>query len=295
MEYREELIDCPDGRVLEIATLGDPSGHTVLFHHGTPGSIKTFRAFEGLLERGNFYFVTASRAGYGASTRREGRNVASVIDDARTVLDYLARDSYTVMGWSGGGPHALACGALDAPRCQNVVALASLVPFDSDVDWTEGMGPENLEEFDLAKEGGAPYEEYMKATGLAMAQVTTDNAIEMMSGLLPDADRDVLSDPEALEIFVNGMRYGFAKSWHGYFDDNVAFMKPWGFNPATIEVPVAVYYGDADLMVPPVHGQWLVSNLPTATSHHHPSEGHLSVYLRHLDEITADLLSTIES
>jgi pimeloyl-ACP methyl ester carboxylesterase len=295
MEYREEIIDGPDGRQLEIATMGDPSGHTVLFHHGTPGSIKTFRAFEGLLERGNFYFVTSSRAGYGASTRREGRNVASVVDDASTVLDFLKRDSYTVMGWSGGGPHALACGALDTPRCQNVVALASLVPFESDVDWTEGMGPENLEEFALAKEGGAPYEEYMAATGLVMAGVTTDNAIEMMSGLLPDADREVLEDPATLEIFVNGMRYGFANSWHGYFDDNVAFMMPWGFDPAAIEVPVAVYYGDTDLMVPPVHGQWLEKNLRTSTGHRYPVEGHLSIYLRHLDEIATDLLSPVES
>ena len=95
--------------------MGDPTGDTVFFHHGTPGSTKTLLAFEPLTESGKLFFVTTSRAGYGASTRREGRNIAAVVDDTRSALDALGRESYVALGWSGGGPHALACAALDAP------------------------------------------------------------------------------------------------------------------------------------------------------------------------------------
>jgi pimeloyl-ACP methyl ester carboxylesterase len=293
--FREQIINLPDGRLLEVATMGDPAGDTVFFHHGTPGSTKTLRAFEPLTESGELFFVTTSRAGYGVSTRREGRNIAAVVDDTRCALDALQRESYVALGWSGGGPHALACAALDAPRCLKAVTLASVAPSDVDFDWTEGMGPENLEEFALAKEGGPAYEAYMEASCAIMAEVDKDNVIELMAGLLPDADREVLEDDDARELFATGMRYGFVNDWHGYFDDNVAFLLPWGFDTATIDVPVALFFGDADLMVPPSHGLWLSKNVPNAVARHHPTEGHLSIYAHHLDEVTSDLASAFES
>jgi len=275
--------------------MGDPAGHTVVFHHGTPGSTNTMLAFEPLAQSGELFFVTTSRAGYGASTRHEGRNVASVVDDVHAALDALGRDSYVALGWSGGGPHALACAAVDAPRCVKAVTLASVTPSDVDFDWTDGMGPENLEEFALAKTGGPAYEAYMESTCALMAEIDADNVVEMMAGLLPDADREVLEDDHARELFATGIRYGFAHDWRGYFDDNVAFMEPWGFDPTAIAVPVALYFGDVDLMVPPTHGVWLAANVPSASTHRHAPEGHLSIYARHLDEVARDLASAFES
>jgi len=170
-----------------------------------------------------------SRAGYGASSRLEGRNVAAAVDDTRTVLDALGRDSYVALGWSGGGPHALACAALDAPRC-----VKGRHPGERRterrrlrLDRRNGSG-RTSKEFALAKEGGPAYEEYMETTCAFMAEIDKDNVIEMMAGLLPDADREVLADDEARELFATGIRYGFAKTWRGYFDDNVAFPRALG-------------------------------------------------------------------
>jgi pimeloyl-ACP methyl ester carboxylesterase len=293
--FREQLINLPDGRILEVATLGDPAGDTVFFHHGMPGSTKTLLAFEPLTESGEIFFVTTSRAGYGASTRDERRVIASVVDDARSALDALGRDAYVALGWSGGGPHALASAALDAPRCRKAVTLASVAPSDVDFDWTEGMGQENLDEFALAREGGPAYEAYMKASCATMADVDKDNVIELMASLLPEADREVLVEDHDRELFAAGMRYGFVNDWRGYFDDNVAFLQPWGFDPNTIDVPVALFFGDADLMVPPAHGVWLSKNVPGATAHRHEIEGHLSIFARHLDELSRELASAFGS
>jgi len=275
--------------------MGDPAGHTVFFHHGTPGSTKTMLALEPLTESAELFFVTTSRAGYGVSSRREGRDIASVVDDTRHVLDALGRGSYVALGWSGGGPHALACAALDAPRCLKGVTLAGVAPSDVDFDWMEGMGPENLEEFALAKEGGPAYEAYMKASCAAMADVNKDNVIELMSGLVPEVDREVLASDYERDVFATGMRYGFVNDWRGYFDDNVAFLLPWGFDTSTIDVPVSVYFGDADLMVPPKHGHWLTKSIPNGVAHHHAPEGHLSIFARHLDEVASDLSSAFAS
>jgi pimeloyl-ACP methyl ester carboxylesterase len=289
VSYKEHLIECPDGRTLEAATLGQPSGHTIFFHHGTPGSTSMVQDFEPFLEHGNFFFVTTSRPGYGSSSRLEGRDVASVVNDVTTVLDFFHRDKYAALGWSGGGPHALACAALDTPRCLGAVTLASVVPLDVDFDWTEGMGPENLEEFALAKKGGPPYEEYIATVGGFMGEATEGNIIELFGGLLPDVDKEVLADDRAREVLASAVRHGFLNGWRGFYDDNVAFFSPWGFDPTTIAVPVAVWYGDADLMVPPTHGAWLASHLPSATAHHQPNDGHLSLYARHVEELASNL------
>jgi pimeloyl-ACP methyl ester carboxylesterase len=289
MDYAEQMIDGSGGRVLEIATFGDPAARTVFFHHGTPGAASTMRLMGPLAGDGQLYFVTMSRAGYGNSSRREGRDVASVVDDVRVVLDALGRDRYVSLGWSGGGPHALACAALDAPRCMAAVTLASVVPVDVDFDWTEGMGPENIEEFALAREGGPAYEAHVAEAAAQFGTATADNVAELYDGLLSGADRAVLSDDVVREAFAQTNRDAFARGYGGFYDDDRAFFSPWGFDPAAIAVPVEVWYGDEDLMVPPTHGEWLRRNISTATPRHHPVEGHLSIYVNHVGELAAGL------
>lgn len=288
MAYREEVVELADGRTLEVATTGDPAGETIFFHHGTPGATRTLHSLSGIEDYGDFFFVTISRPGYGRSSRYEGRTIAAVVGDVHAALDHVKRDTYVALGWSGGGPHALASAALDR-RCSAAVTLASVAPADVDFDWTEGMGPENLAEFALAKEGGPAYDELMAATGDFMALATKDNVVEMIGGLLSEPDRGALAGDDAREFFAEGARYAFLNGWRGYFDDNVATMAPWGFDVGEIAVPVHLFYGDADLMVPPTHGTWLAQHIAGARVTRHPEEGHLSIFMSHLGEVASAL------
>ncbi len=289
MEYAEQLIESPDGRIVEVATLGSPSGTTVFFHHGSPGSSSSVRLLESLATSGALQLVTMSRPGYGRSSRREGRDVAAVVEDVGTVLDALGRDSYVAVGWSGGGPHALACAALDAPRCAGAWSLAGVAPFNADIDWTEGMGPENLEEFALAQEGGPRYEAHIAEMGEQLAGATADNVIELFGGLLSDVDKAALADGRPRGLLADDLGHSFANGWYGFFDDDRAFMADWGFDPTTIQVPVSIWYGDADLMVPPSHGAWLSTALPSATRYFFTGEGHLSLVANRSDELLDEL------
>jgi pimeloyl-ACP methyl ester carboxylesterase len=289
VDYSEQIIEAPDGRILEIATCGDSKKPTVFFHHGSPGAVATMKLMASLCERADICLVTMSRAGYGKSSRREGRSVASIVDDARAVLDALGRTTYVSLGWSGGGPHSLACAALDTPRCVAGVTLAGVAPMDVDLDWTEGMGRENIDEFALARVGGANYEAHMVEVAAQLGAATADNIIDLFSGLLSDVDVTALARCDIREQFAEATRLAFERGWSGYYDDDRAFFSPWGFDPTEILAPVHVWYGDEDLMVPPTHGKWLASHLPTARSHHFSSEGHLSLYLNHLNELAASL------
>jgi pimeloyl-ACP methyl ester carboxylesterase len=285
MGYEERVIATPDGRNLEVASLGDPSGPTVVFHHGTPGATSSMRALARLATAG-YFVVTLSRPGYGGSSRLEGRAVASVVDDVGATLAAYGRGEYVSVGWSGGGPHAISCAALD-PSCRGAVSLAGVAPSDVDFDWTAGMGPENLEEFALAKEGGPRYLEMIQGVGDVFSAATPENVVEAFGGLLSPADQSALVGLAARTDLADGVRQAFAQGWHGYHDDDRAFFSPWGFDLAKVPVPVEVWYGDDDLMVPPTHGAWLARHIPTATEVHRPAEGHLSLVATFLDELAA--------
>ena len=95
--------------------------------------------------------VTYSRPGYGDSTPPRGRSVADAAADTAAILDALGVDDFLALGWSGGGPHALACAALLPGRCTAAVSLAGVAPRPAvGLDWLSVMGEENVEEFTAA-------------------------------------------------------------------------------------------------------------------------------------------------
>ena len=293
--YQEFVVEDAAGRFLEVATLGEPGGRTVFFHHGTPGSAPLLRSLAPLAAHADLLLVTASRPGYGQSSRRAGRSIADQVDDVTTVLEHLGRSRYASLGWSGGGPHALACAALDAPRCVGAWSIAGVVPIDAGFDWTEGMGPENLEEFRLSLEGGEAYEEHMRGAGEQFATANADNIVALFGGLLSDVDRAALVDETSREVLATSSRQAFATGTWGFYDDDRAFFSPWGFDPADIAVPVSVWYGDQDLMVPATHGDWLSARIAGVRVHHLSAEGHLSIVSNHLDELADELVGAFDS
>jgi pimeloyl-ACP methyl ester carboxylesterase len=290
MDYAEEVIALGDGRRLEVAALGDPQDPTVFFHHGSPGATRFVRENVPLLEHAGLYFVTVSRAGYGLSDRLEGRDVAACVSDVHAALDHFGRSRYVAYGHSGGGPHALACAALDAGRCTGALSLAGVAPYGDDFDWTEGMAPENVEEFRLALEGGPAYLEMLEAMTPLFLAATPETVVDLFGELLPPADRDALVGDEARAVFTDSLVHGFARGYWGFYDDDQAFLRPWGLDLAAIALPVSIWYGGRDTMVPARHGEWLGAHIATATAHFDPGEGHVSILPANAAAIAADLV-----
>ena len=286
-------IQRPDGRVLEGRRVGPIDGPTVVLHHGTPGSALLAREFADVAETHRLCVIALSRPGYAGSTRREGRRVADVVEDVRAALDELGRGSYASVGWSGGGPHALAPAALDPERCVGAWSLAGVAPYGVGFDWTAGMAEENVEEFRLALEGGPAYDEALATAAAFLAEATPENVVDLFGGLLSPADLAVM-DERARGWFAEMVRDAVSGGWLGFRDDDQAFLAPWGFDPRAIERPVHVWYGDEDRMVPPTHGAWLAEAIPSALVRHRPAEGHVSLVVQHREEIAAEVAAAFE-
>jgi pimeloyl-ACP methyl ester carboxylesterase len=156
------------------------------------------------------------------------------------------------------------------------------------------MSPENVEEFALSKIGGPEYEAHMAKEGAKFATANAENIIELFGGLLSEVDKQALAGEASRKALADACRHGFANGYWGFFDDDRVFFSPWGFDVSDIKVPVAVWYGDEDLMVPPTHGAWLVEHIAGATVTHEPLEGHVSILSRYLDELAAQFEKAFE-
>lgn len=286
------LIDLPDGRKLDIQVNGAPDGPVVLFHHGTPGSVLPRAVMAKAAAERGMRLVTYSRAGYGDSSRNPGRIVADIADDAAAILDHLGVEKAMTAGWSGGGPHTLAPGALLPERITGVLSIAGVAPYDADgLDFLAGMGEDNIVEFGAALKGEAPLREFVEPLRGQLKDATPEGVIEGLSTLLPDVDRAVITDETGEEVvanFAEALKHGV----DGWVDDDLAFTRDWGFDLADITVPVFVWQGSLDLMVPFAHGQWLAANVPGATPHLIDGQGHMSIGIGATDQMLEELRST---
>ena len=287
------VITLPDGRRLEIDVSGPSDGLPLLFHHGTPGSSAPLRSLQRASAARGLQLVTYSRAGYGESDRHEGRSVTDVVPDVEAVLDHVGAQQCLVAGWSGGGPHALACGARLPRRVAGVLSIAGVAPYGAvGLDFLAGMGEQNLDEFGAALAGAEALRAYLEKDAEALRTTTPEHIVSALSSVLPAVDAAVLTDEFGADMaagFHGALRHGV----DGWLDDDLAFTRPWGFELAEITVPTFIWQGSADLMVPFAHGQWLASAVPGATVHLLDGAGHLSVALGALDTMLDELVGVL--
>ncbi len=283
-------LPLPDGREYDVL-LGGADGATraLVCHHGTPSDGTLWAGWDEVARTHGLRLVAASRPGYASSTRRLGRAVADVAADVGAILDDLGVTSFVTAGWSGGGPHALACAALD-PRCGAAATIAGVGEYGrSDLDFLAGMGPENHAEFGAALEGENALRTWLATNAEAMRHVTGPELADAFGGLVPQIDKDVLSGGFADEMAAM-MRRALADGFDGWIDDDLAFTGDWDFPLHALDVPVTIWQGDLDLMVPESHGRWLAKHLPKANLRFVPGHGHVSLFTSYRDEIVRDLL-----
>lgn len=260
---REQDVRLDDGRTVHVfdsspADVVQP--FTVVWHHGSP---QTGALLAPLLEatgRRGIRLVSYGRPGYGGSTPRPGRDVASAAADVAQVADALGIERFAVMGASGGGPHALACGALLADRVTGVACLASIAPYSPDADWFAGM----------ASDGGL--RSALEGRDARAAYAATE---EFHPDSFTGADWAALAGTWA-SLGEDAGRAGAAGT-DGLVDDDVAFVSPWGFDLARGVAPVLLVQGGADRVVPLAHAHRLMGACPRPELWLRPADGHISV------------------
>lgn len=289
-----DALTLAGNRTLDVLVEGRLDRPVVLAHHGTPSTATFWAEWARPLDEAGLSLVAYTRPGYTGSTRHPGRRVADAAVDASAVLDELRLERVVSLGYSGGCPHALALGALAPQRCAGVVAVAGIVPFEAGgVNFFAGMGQENLDEFAAAQAGEHALTRWMSDVGMPMLQADATSLAQAFGDLVDDTDRAVLD---------RGWARGVAEEFHrvhrggpfGWVDDDLAFVRAWGFSPVDVTVPVTLWHAGRDRMAPVSHSRWMAQVIPTATYHEVSELGHLALLHQHRAAIIASVCSLVE-
>lgn len=242
---------------------------TLLWHHGTPNTGEPPSPLvEVAVERG-LRVIGFDRLGYGDSSDAGAHSVGQGARVAQAVLDELSAGAVIAVGYSGGGPYALASAVAMPERVKRVVLFASLAPFITDREDPRGLGPwwwrgmhgPGLREVLAALRGGA-----------ALKRHLDDSRAD--PPMFNDRDMDALKG--RWSCFEGIAARAVETGIEGVAADDLAYVRAWGFSVMDVAQPVLVVHGEADMVVPARHGRWLARAMPDATLTVRSGDGHLS-------------------
>ena len=284
---REVTVDGPDERHLAVLVAGADRGPLIIAHHGTPGCADLPAAAVASATGRGLRLASVTRPGYAGSDRDRGRTVADVATDTAAVADALQARHFLTWGVSGGGPHALACAARLPDRVSAVAVLAGVAPFDAEgLDFLAGMGQDNHDEFGAAAAGEAVLRQYLEPQRAELVAAAPEQLARQLATLLPPVDAAVLAGTDGPAV-ARSIAGGLIDSVDGWVDDDLAFVRHWGFDPADVSCPALLLQGGEDLMVPLAHVRWLGERMPApAQVRLLPGEGHLSL-MSVIDDVQA--------
>jgi len=277
-----QTVTLADGREIGYAEVGDPDGTPLFVFHGFPNSRVFGALFDEVGRERGIRVVAPERPGFGVSTPDPDRELTDWPDDLAAVADALDIETFPVLGISGGGPYAAVSAALLPDRVERAGIACGVGPMASvglrDRLWyysARFVPPANkLGLWLMARRAMAGREAFLE---------------EMADSAAP-ADEELWRGEIGQTIHASMIE---SRRHHGLdplVKETAIYGSPWGFDLDEIEVPVYLWYGKADVLVPPEMGLYLAREIPTAETHVYPDLDHLSIVEENEDEIVTALL-----
>lgn len=255
----EAQINLPDGRVLSYAEYGNPAGRPVFYFHGTPGSrLERPPAAPGSA-LGPVRLIVPDRPGYGRSTFQRGRRLLHWPTDIEHLADALSIARFSVVGVSGGGPHAAACAYALPHRLTGVALVSSLAPTNRP-GGLEGLGTWVQAAFRIGR-----YLPWILHPLMARLADPREGAAAFEAGQwgnLCASDQQILGRPEVGRMMSQSFRESARQGVRAYAQDVTVFARPWGFDLGAIVPMVHLWHGASDTILPSHMGYYLAANIP---------------------------------
>lgn len=251
-DMEERLTTRPNGQDVAYFEYGD-SPNVLFFHHATQAAGPLARMLKDQADLYKFRIIEVVRPGYGKTSSLPERAIFDVADINLDIANNLEIERFGILGYSGGGPHALAAACSSQNRCVGTVVVAGMAPFlESNFDFYAGMDEANVNEWMSSQKDIQGFKEEIAQY---VAQWSTYDFAKLKS-IFNAGTRSPLSD-EWIESFSVNSKYSFQQGPEGIIEDSLAFLKPWGFSPADIQTPVQLWAGDTDVIAPVGHARWL--------------------------------------
>ncbi len=109
---------------------------------------------------------------------------------------------------------------------------------------------------------------------------------------MPEPDRLALADPAFSAWIIRLTQDAISLSVNGWVHEEILMTQPWTFDLNAITCPnIFLWHGEQDRNVPLAMGKTVAARLPNCRSTFLPSEGHISLMLKHGAQIVAKLVA----
>lgn len=269
-----------DGRTLGWAAWGPAEGTPVLFFGGAAMGRSLGFGAKALAAR-NVQLISVERPGLGASDPAPGRTLADWPNDAAQLIADLALRDCRIVGFSQGGPFALACAAAGLAGKVAIVAGQDTL---GDPVFAGRIDPHLAALLQAVRTDPDGVEQTFASSGSA------ESLWALISAHSAPVDLKVYTAPGFQPLFQRALAEGFVQGAAGYARDLVLTMQPWPFRLDGIRARVHLWYGARDLSTvhSPDLGETLSGRLPDARRHVLPDAGG-SLLWTHADVILAAL------
>jgi pimeloyl-ACP methyl ester carboxylesterase len=273
-----------DGRRLSFADYGDAKGKPVFFFHGFPGSrFDGEHAGQVAAEMG-LRLVAPDRPGMGGSDYQPHRRLLDWPADVEQLADALGLTTFGVLGYSGGGPYALACAYRIPHRLTSAGVLSGVAPV-TEPGAVDGMNSSNVRIFRLSRR--LPW--LLAVVYRLNSHVDGVKLMEAAMKRMPEPDQAVMRDREVLEAMAKDYKEAFRKGPAGVVHEGGLYAKDWGFRLADVSIPVALWHGEKDTNAPVQMGRYQASTIPTCHATFYPDDGHISIMTHHICDVLGAL------
>ncbi len=319
-DSHDRLVRLPSGRRLGIAEYGDPDGLPVLAFHGAPASRVMFDVTDQDARRLGLRIIAVDRPGYGLSPLDYGATLARRTDAFAELVDMYGLDRLAVLGVSGGGPYAVALAARLGSRIDALALISPLGPI-AEIDHRSRSGASHVGNGSAAATANGQHNGHdHEATKLSFGHraffldlakhswVLRINAeIAMRSfraapnffahtfaHLLPEADRNVVADPEVSRSIVDMTMEATRTGIGGGIADLEIYSEPWQVDYAAITARSKIWQGLDDLIVPVGASLHLGELIQGCQVQRMPGAGHFWIY-RQIGAVLGEVRSMIDA
>ncbi|WP_455207395.1 alpha/beta fold hydrolase [Kaarinaea lacus] len=288
MTIQSKILQLPDGRDLGYCVAGAENGAPFFTCHGLPGSRMECHLLDAAAKKHDIKIITPDRPGYGLSSKLPTRTLAGYGQDISWLADALRLETFGVIGVSGGAPCALSCAHSMPHRITRIGIICGLGPLyktglTRDMRWFVSTG------FSLAR----LFPWLLKITHgfptIALAKISPATMLGIIALVHGGIDQQVLKKPDIREKLILNIKEAFRQGTRGAIQDMQLYARDWRFSLRDIKCRIDIWHGDADDIVPILHGQYLHQQLPNSTFTTMPGQAHFSLPITCADAILSRL------